>query len=189
MTAPDGMDLSGVDLTTEVVRTERLVLRPHRPDDADAVFAACQDADIQRWITALSLPYDHEQARVWVSEVAPAERAEGRGMPVVVEADGVLVGSAGVHFRGGRLGPEVGYWIAAPARGRGYAAETAHALAEWALGLGAPRVHLVADVGNTASQVTAERAGFRREGVVRGCLDDRSGGRSDAVLFGRLPGD
>lgn len=183
------MDLSGVDLTTEVVRTERLVLRPHRPDDADAVFAACQDAGIQRWITAISLPYDREQARAWVSEAAPAERAEGRGMPVVVEADGVLVGSAGVHFRGGRLGPEVGYWIAAEARGRGYAAEAAHALAEWALGLGAPRVHLVADVGNTASQVTAERAGFRREGVVRGCLDDRSGGRSDAVLFGRLPGD
>ena len=79
-------------------------------------------------------------------------------MPVVVEADGVLVGAAGVHFRGGRLGPEIGYWIAAGARGRGYAAETAHALAEWALGLGAPRVHLVVDVANTASQVTAERA-------------------------------
>ncbi len=189
MTAPEGMDLSDVDLSTEVVATERLLLRPHRPDDEDAVFTACQDPGIQRWITALALPYTRELARAWVAEVAPAERAEGRGMPVVVEADGVLVGSAGVHFRGGRLGPEIGYWIAAGARGRGYAAETAHALAEWALGLGAPRVHLVADVANTASQVTAERAGFRREGVVRGCLEDRTGSRSDAVLFGRLPGD
>ncbi|WP_051684165.1 GNAT family N-acetyltransferase [Blastococcus sp. URHD0036] len=177
------------DLTTEVVRTERPLLRPFRPDDEDAVLAACQDPGIQRWITVLSLPYTREQARAWVSELAPAERAEGRGMPVAVEADGVLVGSAGVHVRGGRLGPEIGYWIAAGARGRGYAAETAHALAEWALGLGAPRVHLVVDVANTASQVTAGRAGFRREGLVRGCLENRDGGRSDAVLFGRLPGD
>ncbi|CCH90063.1 protein of unknown function [Modestobacter italicus] len=44
------MDLSDIDLTTEVVRTERLVLRPFRPDDVDAVFTACQDPDIGRWI-------------------------------------------------------------------------------------------------------------------------------------------
>ena len=43
------MDLSGVGLTTEVVATERLLLRPHRADDEDAVFAACQDPGIQRW--------------------------------------------------------------------------------------------------------------------------------------------
>ena len=43
-----GIDLSGIDLTTEVVRTDRLVLRPYRAGDADAVFAACQDPGIQR---------------------------------------------------------------------------------------------------------------------------------------------
>ena len=45
-----GMDLSGIDLTTEVVRTERLVLRPFTTDDVDAVLAGCQDPDVQRWI-------------------------------------------------------------------------------------------------------------------------------------------
>jgi RimJ/RimL family protein N-acetyltransferase len=184
-----GMNLSSVDLTTEVVRTERLVLRPYRPDDEDAVLAACQDPEIQRWITAVEVPYTRAIARAWVSEIAPAERAGGRGMPVAIEVDGVLVGSSGVHFPGGRLGPEIGYWIAPGARGRGYAAEAAHALAEWALGLGAPRVHLFADVGNTASQAVARRAGFTREGVVRGALEYRDGSRGDAVLFARLPGD
>ena len=29
------LDLTDVDLPTEVVRTDRLVLRPHRPDDED----------------------------------------------------------------------------------------------------------------------------------------------------------
>ncbi|SDE25532.1 Protein N-acetyltransferase, RimJ/RimL family [Blastococcus fimeti] len=183
------MDLTLIDLPSEVVRTERLVLRPYRPEDVAAVHRACQDAGIQRWITVLPVPYTDEDARTWVEEVAPAERAEGAGMPVVVEAHGELVGAAGLHFRPGRLGPEIGYWIAPWGRGHGYAAEAAAALAEWALGLGAPRVHLYADVDNTASQAVAERAGFTREGVVRGCLDRRDGGRGDAVLFGRLPED
>ena len=75
------------------------------------------------------------------------------------------------------------------ARGRGYAAEAARALAEWGLGHGAQRVHLFADVGNAASQAAARRAGFTEEGVVRSCLPYRDGSRGDAVLFGRVAGD
>ncbi|WP_448627041.1 GNAT family N-acetyltransferase [Geodermatophilus sp. URMC 64] len=182
------MDLSGIDLTTEVVRTERLVLRPYRPDDEDAVFAACQDPDVQRWIFAIPVPYTRERAREFLAQAARA-RADRSALVVAIEADGVLVGSSGVHLTPGKLGPEIGYWIAREARGRGYAAEAAHALAEWALGLGAPRVHLVADVRNTASQVVARRAGFTQEGVLRSCLEYRDGSRGDAALFSRLPGD
>lgn len=183
------MDLSLIDLPSEVLRTERLVLRPYRPDDVEAVHRACQAADIQRWITAIAVPYSAEDARAWVEELAPAERAEGAGLPSVIEADGELVGSAGVHLRPGRLGPEIGYWVAPWGRGRGYAAEAAHGLAAWALGLGAPRVHLFADVANTASQAVAVRAGFTREGVVRSCLEYRDGTRGDAALFSRLAED
>ena len=110
-------------------------------------------------------------------------------MPVVIEAGGELVGASGVEFTPGVLGPAIGYWIAPWARGQGYAAETAHALAEWAIGLGAPRVHLFADVRNTASLAVARRAGFTQEGVVRAGLAYRDGSRGDAALFSRLPGD
>ena len=110
-------------------------------------------------------------------------------MLTAVEADGEFVGSAGLHLTPGALGPGVGYWIAPWARGHGYAAEAAHALAEWGLALGAPRVHLLADVGNAASQAAAARAGFTREGVLRSCLDYRDGSRGDAVVFSRLPED
>ena len=107
-----------------------------------------------------------------------------------IEAGGVLVGCIGVHRIGAHpLGPEIGYWLAPAARGHGYAAEAAHALAEWALGLGAPRVYLVADVLNTGSQVVARRAGFSQEGVLRSYLHYRDGSRGDAALFSRLPGD
>ena len=185
-----GMDLSGIDLTTEVVRTDRLVLRPFREDDVDPVLAACQSPDIARWIAAVSVPYTRADAVGWVTGEAPAMRREGTGLTVAIEADGRLVGSAGVHRIGQHpMGPEIGYWIAPEARGNGYAAEAAHALAEWAIGLGAHRVYLVADVLNTGSQAVARRAGFTQEGVLRSYLAYRDGSRGDAALFSRLPGD
>jgi RimJ/RimL family protein N-acetyltransferase len=187
MTTPSpGLDLTGVDLVTEVVRTGRLVLRPHRPDDVDVVHRASQDAESQRWITAIAVPYTREDARRFVEEIAPRERSDGLGLSVAVEADGEFAGNAGLNLRPGRLGPEIGYSIAPWARGRGYATETARALADWAFAHGVPRVHLFVDVRNAASLAVARRAGFAQEGVVRACLAYRDGSRGDAALFGRL---
>jgi RimJ/RimL family protein N-acetyltransferase len=106
-----------------------------------------------------------------------------------MDADGALAGVCGLHaLDTGRLGPEIGYWVAPEARRRRYAAEAARGLADWALGRGAPRVHLFTDVDNGPSQAVARRAGFAEEGVVRGCLEYRDGRRADAVLFGRVGG-
>jgi RimJ/RimL family protein N-acetyltransferase len=184
-----GLDLTGVDLPTEVVRTERLVLRPHRPDDVDAVHRASQDPESQRWITAITVPYTREEARRYVEDIAPRTRSDRLGLPVVVEADGEFVGTAGINLRPGRLGPEIGYSIAFWARGRGYATETARALADWGFAHGSPRVHLYVDVRNAASAAVARRAGFTQEGIVRACLEYRDGTRGDAALFGRLAGE
>jgi RimJ/RimL family protein N-acetyltransferase len=182
-------DLSGVDLITESVRTARLLLRPFRPEDVDAVHRASQDPEAQRWISAMPVPYTREDARRFVEDVAQRDRIDGLGLSVVVEADGEFAGTAGLHDRPGRLGPEIGYSIAYWARGRGYAAEAARGLADWALAHGAPRVHLFVDVRNAASIAVARRAGFTQEGVVRGCLEYRDGTRGDAALFGLLADD
>jgi RimJ/RimL family protein N-acetyltransferase len=183
------LSLNGVDLATEVVRTTRLVLRPPTAADVAAVHRAMQDPETQRWITGAPVPYSPDDARAFLESVA-RQRADGTALPVVAEADGAFVGTGGLVLTGGRhLGPEIGYSVAPWARGHRYAAEVADGLARWAFAHGAPRVHLVVDVGNPVSQAVARRAGFAREGVVRGCLPLRGGGRSDAVLFGRLAGD
>jgi RimJ/RimL family protein N-acetyltransferase len=184
------LDLTGVDLNTAVVRTERLVLRPYRPADVDPVYRACQDPELQRWLTALPSPYTREAAAEFVTGITTRGRAAGTDLSCAVEIDGELVGSAGLHsLTTGRLGPEIGYWIAPWARRQGYASEAASGLAAWAIDRGAPRVHLFADVENGPSQATARRAGFVQEGVVRACLDYRDGSRGDAALFGRLAAD
>ncbi len=181
------LDLTGVDLAAETIRTERLLLRPPTERDVDAITRACQDPYNQRWLSLLPSPYTREDAVAFVHGIAARGHADGTDVARVVEAHGELVGMCGAHaLATGRLGPEIGYWTAPWARRRGYAAEAAAGLARWALDHGAPRVHLFTDVGNTASQAVARGAGFAEEGVVRGCLSYRDGRRADAVLFGRL---
>jgi RimJ/RimL family protein N-acetyltransferase len=181
------VDLRDLDLIAEEVRTDRLLLRPPRRDDEDAVFRACQDPEILRWTVSLPDPYTRADAEAWVRDIAPTERAEGRGLAFVVETDGELVGSAGLTFRSSRPGngPEVGYWIAPWARRRGYATEATRALVDWAFEHGADRVRLLTVAGNTASQAVARNAGFRAHDVVPDGLVHPDGHTADAAVFVR----
>ena len=83
----------------------------------------------------------------------------------------------------------IGYFVVKSARGRGAATHALRALAAWGLGtLGIPRLELYIEPWNAASIVTAERCGFRREGLLRAW--QRVGTeRRDMFMYSRLPGD
>ena len=53
------------------LREGELLLRPWRPDDAEAVYQACQDPLIPRWTTVPS-PFLHEHARDFVTATSDA---------------------------------------------------------------------------------------------------------------------
>jgi [ribosomal protein S5]-alanine N-acetyltransferase len=79
--------------------------------------------------------------------------------------------------------------VAAAARGRGLATTALRLVSRWAVReLGIARVHLTAHVDNPASQRVAERAGFRREGVLRAWEEIR-GERVDLVMFSLVGSD
>lgn len=185
------LNLTGVDLLTETVTTARLELRPCRPEDAEDVYAACQDPHTQRWVSALPSPYTLDDARTWVQELSWAERRAGTGLQaaIVERGSGGLVGSTGLTRLGALTGPEVGYWVAPWARGTGYAAEATDGLARWAFDHGCHRVWLLVCPANTASVRTAERAGFTREGLLRRAEIDRAGVPRDLAVYARLPSD
>ena len=74
----------------------RVRLRPWRPEDAEAVFAACQDPEVQRW-TEVPVPYLREHAEQFIGPVAADTWAHGGALLAVESpADGRLVGSIGV---------------------------------------------------------------------------------------------
>jgi RimJ/RimL family protein N-acetyltransferase len=56
--------------------------------------------------------------------------------------------------------------------------------------LGVQRLELTTAPENAASQRVAERAGFTREGVLRGLTAaTKNNGRRDSVMFSLLPAD
>ena len=143
---------------------ERVVLRRWRAEDAEAVFEACQDPEIQRW-TTLPTPYEREYAVGFVTAYSDHHWSTGEGAPCALALpEGELVGSMGVvRFEG--TTPVVGYWIAPAHRGRGLAVEGLRLLTRWlATERGAVRVRLEADARNGASRAVARRAGFVEQG-------------------------
>lgn len=161
-------------------------LRPAREDDVGALVAACQDAAIQRY-TRVPSPYTDREAREWI-ELTEGERQAGRMLWVlVVDAGDDLLGSIDLHeiSRQNRRA-EIGYWIAAEARGRGVATRAVRLIAEYAFEvLPLERIGISAEIGNAPSCLVAERAGFSREGVLRGWIAGKAG-QSDAVRFSLL---
>lgn len=145
-----------------VLTGDGLVLRPWTTDDVEAVFAACQDADIQRW-TRVPVPYERVHAEQFVNEVAPAAwRSESGALFAVTERLGAPVaGSIGVvEFRGAVA--EVGYWAAPAGRHRGLMSAGARLLSQWCVDAGrATLVELLIHPSNVSSIRVAERAGFQ----------------------------
>ena len=167
-----------------------VALRPWRRSDVPALVEACQDPEIPRW-TVVPSPYGEADARGFVSGQDDRRRhGEAAPFAVVDARDGALLGSIEVTLHDWRSGRgEVGYWIAAPARRRGVAVRAVRLVSRWAfdtLRLG--RLELLVEPPNEPSQRVAERAGYRREGVLRS-YRVMKGRRVDFVLFSLLPDD
>ncbi|UJA19746.1 GNAT family N-acetyltransferase [Thermoleophilia bacterium SCSIO 60948] len=166
-------------------------LREMDEADVPAVTAACQDPEIQRW-TMVPSPYSERDARDWM-RASRAEFDAGTGLHTLIVASspaGVeeVVGAVGVNA----IDPftrrcQGGYWIAAPARGSGYAARALVLLAEFAFrALGVARIELWIEPANAGSQRVAERAGFTREGLMRSFMPV-SGLRRDMLMYALIP--
>jgi RimJ/RimL family protein N-acetyltransferase len=172
------------------LRDDVIVLRQPAERDIDAITEACQDPLISRF-TRIPSPYTRQHAIDFVRR-AQMLRRSGTQIPFVIASavDDAVLGATGLgSVAKDRSTAEIGYWVAAGARGRGVATRAARLVSRWAvLELGVQRLELVAHVDNAGSHRVAEHLGFTREGVLRsytvmGC------GTSDVVMFSLLPRD
>lgn len=161
-------------------------LRPWRDSDAAAVTAACQDPEIVRW-TRVPENYSEADARAFLLYRHDSLLAGTTAPFAIASRDGRLLGSVSLlrldwrHLRG-----EVGYWLAAHARGAGHATRAVRLICAWGFAsLALERIDLLAATGNYASQRVAERCGFTREAVLRAYIRGK-GGQQDMVAYGLL---
>jgi [ribosomal protein S5]-alanine N-acetyltransferase len=166
----------------------RLVLRAWRLDDVPRVTEICGDPEISCW-TRVPFPYTEEHARIWIEQTI-RDWDDRRHAAFAVTDGGEVVGAIGLRFHEDyALQGSIGYWVAKAARGRGIATGALRLVARWALReLGLPRVQLVTDPENVPSQLVAERAGFRREGLLRAYIELQDG-RRDCLMFSLLGGE
>lgn len=176
------------DFGSVSLRTDRLLLRPWGEGDIDAITAACQDPEIQRYVP-VPAPYARSHAEAFVRETCPKGRAEGTDVVfgAIAKETGEPAGAVGLHRIKG-LGAvygaaaEIGYWTAPQARGRGYMTEAVREVCRWGFEeLGLARVEWIAVAGNDASWRVVEKLGFTREGTLRAWLVHR-GVRQDAWI-------
>lgn len=183
-----------------------LVLSVPTGDDLDRITEICQDVDIQEW-TFVPRNYQRSDAEFFVEQVVAKGWSEGRELTWAIrEADAGappdLVGMLGITLSGpenARTG-EVGYWLAAAARGRGTMTRAVAALIDTAfdpsgpLALSALRwrcdIHETShgSVPNWASWKVAWSLGFQREGRVRRFLPN-DGRLHDGWIATLLPDD
>jgi RimJ/RimL family protein N-acetyltransferase len=167
------------------LRDGELLLRPPTDADVPAVVAACQDEALSRFIPGFPRPYREHDARGWIASRNPGDDSSKTFLVVDATTDELL---GAIEVRLGEIG-SIGYWIAKDARGRGVATRATRLLAGWAVTEGGvERLELTTHPDNVASQRVAEKAGFRREGVLRSHIRFPDG-RRDSVLFSLLPAD
>lgn len=150
-------------------RTERLLLRPGWAEDAAPLAAAIGDEAILTKLAKAPSPYRLADAETFLG----MERGEGDAdFLIIARTEGAprLVGGVGLQSDGDEL--ELGYWIARPYWGLGFATEAARAVIDIARHtLRRSRIVSAHFIDNPASGRVLTKLGFKPTGdiVARMC--------------------
>ena len=139
------------------IETERLILRPFREDDAEAIFSGwANDPEVTRYLTwnpHRSLEDTKAILSCWLSEESPFRFGIER------KEDGKLIGSIDVAKFEESV-PEIGYCLSRSAWGNGYMTEACLAFRDYLVSVGYPEIILTAVKENHHSIRVFQKCGF-----------------------------
>jgi 8-oxo-dGTP diphosphatase len=166
--------------------TERLNLRPLRPEDAEAIHRLVNDWEVVRMLSQLPFPYPRDLADRWIgSTLEQIARGSGYHLAITGQEGGqeMLIGCIGLRLDMTPRVGNLGYWIGRRFWGHGVATEAATRLSRWALAnLDLDRLEAQVAVDNPASDVVLRRVGFREVGTGMGPFLAR-GGQHPVIRF------
>lgn len=143
-------------------RTERLLLRPGWAEDAEMLAETIADELIVRNLAAAPWPYDQSHAEDFLNGWTSGQPTRFLMMQRTA-ADPRLIGGIGLEATADG-GYELGYWIARPYWGLGYATEAGRHMVELARTLGIRRLTGAPFIDNPASGAVLRKLGFRATG-------------------------
>jgi RimJ/RimL family protein N-acetyltransferase len=149
---------------------------------------------VAAFLDLIPQPYRHADAVAYLTGCEEGWRT-GASSNFAVSVDGIDGPAGSVGIRWGDIDDgvaEIGYWVAAEARGRGVATAATRLAARWAFDAEPrlERLQLRADVENEPSNRVAAKAGFTREGVLRSARGNpRLGRRVDFAIWSLLRGE
>jgi ribosomal-protein-alanine N-acetyltransferase len=153
-------------MLAEVIKTERLVLRPWTFEDVPHVLGYANDEEWGRYLP-VPHPYEEGDAQRFIATQVLHDRREHFSW--AVELEGRPVGGIDLQLLADLQIGELGYAIARAFWGRGIATEAARAVIVEAF-RGCPkltRMRASADARNLASARVLEKLGMKREGLLR----------------------
>jgi len=172
------------------IPTERLVLRPYRESDAQAVFGLFSDPKVMRYMSTPPWTAVQRARDVIARDIAAIDKGETLSLAIERTGDARLIGQCVLYqFSETCRRAEIGYSLVSSAWGNGYMHEALCALIDYGFGrLDLNRIEADIDPRNEASARSLDRLGFVREGLLR----ERwivGGEVSDSLLYGLLRSD
>lgn len=171
----------------------RIAIRPYQAADIPRLYEAVRESisELSPWLPWCTLAYSLQDSADFVQN-CPANWEEDEHYSFVIEerATGRFLGGVGLNFiNRPHCFANLGYWVRNSATGHGYASAAVRLAAGFGFQeLGFSRLEILAAVGNVASQHVADKAGARREGILRKRLQ-LHGQATDAVLFSLVAED
>lgn len=178
----------------DVLFGERILIRPLRPGDGEAIFEAVEEAREQiapwlSWVEKTRTPSDSEEAAI--RGAARWLLREDLMVGIWDRDTGRYLGGSGLHRVDWTVPAfEIGYWLRTSAWRQGYAAEAVEVLCRFAFeNLEANRVEIRCDAKNVRSKAVPERLGFVEEALLRNNCRDGAGDLQDTLIFALTPDD
>lgn len=173
---------------------ERVVVRPYRESDAQALFEAVAESreHIRPWLPFADDHQTIEESRDWIIH-RQSEWLLREVLPLSIweKATQRFLGGTALHPRDWEIRYfEIGYWLRASAPGRGYMTEAIGLLTEFAFtSLAANRVEIRCDERNKRSAAVAMRLGFKQEARLRNNEKAVDGSLRTTLIFALTPED
>ena len=114
-----------------ILKTERLVLRPPLPGDADRITTHIGVKAVAWNLGRAPYPYARSDADEWLDKIPEGWVKDNAYVFAITLPDDRIVGCVGLDHKPGDVW-EIGYWLGEPWWGLGYVTEASAAVMHWA---------------------------------------------------------